>query len=137
MDTGNRPRPIEDPDTAPYWEAASSGQLLLQRCTECRRFQFYPRFRCRFCFGIVEWQQARGVGTVYSYTTVHRSPEAFTADVPYTIVLVDLVEGVRLMGRLVGTREATPSIGQRVRVRFDRLKDSLMLPNFEPWSEER
>jgi uncharacterized OB-fold protein len=47
------------------------------------------------------------VGTLYSFTRVHVVPGAFSADAPYTIGIVDLDGGPRLMCRLMGPIEAT------------------------------
>lgn len=50
---------------------------------------------------------------IYSVTVVHPRPPAG----PYNVVLVDLEEGVRVMGRVVGS-DAT--IGMAVSARIDR-----------------
>ncbi len=37
-----RPMPLPDAVSAPYWEAAARGELLIQECTSCGHRQFYP-----------------------------------------------------------------------------------------------
>jgi uncharacterized OB-fold protein len=59
----------------------------------------------------LEWRDSNGRGTVYATTVVERAPsDEFRALAPYTLALVDLDEGPRLMGH------ATPdvAIGDRV-----------------------
>ena len=125
------PLPAIDADTQPFWDGAKREELLIQRCTECRKFQFYPRARCVRCGGAVEWVAARGTGRIYSYTVVHRAPtEALASLVPYVVALVDLDEGVRMMTRLRGTHDA-PRIGGEVRVAFERVSDDVAVPLFE------
>jgi uncharacterized OB-fold protein len=64
---------------------------------------------------------------VASWTTVFRSPDPERFDVPYTIGLVDLDEGPRLLTRLLGT----PKIDGLVEVGWHPLEDGRHLPVFE------
>jgi uncharacterized OB-fold protein len=125
-----KPLPLPDGDTAPYWEAARAARLLIQRCDSCQRHIFYPRSVCPHCMSDqIQWVDAAGTGTVYSYTVVHRSPEAFKPDVPYVVALIDLDEGVRMMSNIVGG--AGPlAIGARVEVFFDAVTTEITLPKF-------
>jgi uncharacterized OB-fold protein len=125
------PLPAMDPDTQPFWDGAQRGELLIQRCTQCDRRQFYPRLRCVRCGGAVEWIRASGDARVYTYTVVHRAAhEAFASLVPYVVALVDLAEGPRMMTRLRVSPEDV-RIGQDVRVAFERQSDDVALPVFE------
>lgn len=125
------PIPAVDPDTAPYWEAAWRGVLLIQRCDPCGRYQFYPRARCRRCFGTVRWIESAGRGRVYAFTVVHRAPHpAFAGRVPYVVALVDLDEGVRLMTTLPDVGPDGVTIGQPVAVAFEQLTEAVTLPVF-------
>ena len=102
-----------DPTTAPFWEAAQAGKLLIQKCGACGHFQFYPRPICLACeMRKPLWVEACGDGTVYSMTTVRTS---VTPDLkpPYVVGLVELTEGVRMLGGILGPE---PSIGARVRL---------------------
>jgi uncharacterized OB-fold protein len=83
-----------------YRREARDGRLMLQQCTDCRHVQAFPRAFCSRCGGReVAWKQASGRGTVAAITTLHRAPTADYRDkVPYVIALVDLAEGVQVMG---------------------------------------
>jgi uncharacterized protein len=61
--------------------------------------------------------ESSGLGTVYSFVTVHAavSPAA-AALLPYTVATVDLDDGPRMVGRVEPTGGA--GIGDRVRPRF-------------------
>lgn len=86
------------PEPAPirYWQdALADGRILLQRSADDGSYVFPPRIFNADGSGF-DWVEARGTGTVYSVTTVHQRPPAPA----YNVVLVDLDEDVRLMGRV-------------------------------------
>lgn len=123
-------RPLPDAFSAAYWAAAAEGTLLIQRCTRCRRHQFYPRQHCAACLAAEpEWVVAGGRGTLHSYTVVHRTPNAeFANRTPYVLALVDLDEGVRMTTALIDAGNRELRCGARVRIVFTRLADDLVLP---------
>jgi uncharacterized OB-fold protein len=50
-----------------------------------------------------EWIEIDGRGVIYAITTCHRAGEPWLEDrVPYSVALVDLSEGLRLLGRITG-----------------------------------
>ena len=101
-----------------YWEGAAAGRLMIQRCGACGKLRHYPRLLCDICYSeAVKWQEASGRGTVHSWTVSHHAfHPSFAAELPYTLVTVDLEEGPRALGRWQG---ATPVIGQPVSGRFE------------------
>ena len=119
--TGNLPAPVVNADSAPYWEGAREGRLLLQRCGDCGALRFFPRYLCTACGSDrVEWAEASGRGTVHSFTIVHRAafPE-FQARTPYVVALIDLEEGPRMMTNIVGDDALEVAIGDAVIVEFE------------------
>jgi hypothetical protein len=71
-----------------------------------------------------------GVGTVYSFTVVHRAPHpAFVT--PYVVAIVTLDEGFEMLANLA-CEPASVAIGQRVRVAFRALTPEISLPLFAP-----
>jgi len=132
--TEPRPIPIPDLDSAAYWEAARRHEFLLQRCSSCERFRFYPRSHCPHCFsGSFQWQHASGRGTIYSFTVIHKAPSAgFRDKLPYVLALIDLVEGVRIMTNVVDCRPNDVEIGMPVEVVFEDINETISLPQFRP-----
>lgn len=125
-----RPRPAVDPDSAPYWEAAAREQLLIQRCRACGRHQFYPRQHCRFCWATdIEWHEASGRGSVYSFSVVNREVEP-GFEPPYVIALVDLEEGVRMPTNIVGGAAMEVQVGSEVEVVFIAVDEERKIPGF-------
>jgi len=129
----DRPVPVPDALTAPYWEAARAHRFALPRCEECGRFHFYPRSLCPYCYSPrLAWTQASGRGTVYSFSVIHRAPSpAFAADVPYIVATVALEEGPHLMTNVVNCAPDNVRIGMPVTVDFLDLGDEA-LPVFKP-----
>src|SRR4051794_34306130 len=113
------PRPLPEPVselTAPVWEAAKRGELLLQHCPSCGAFQYYPRPACVACGSLeLALEPASGRGTVFSYTVARRPTHpAFEDMVPMVIALVDLEEGPRLTTNIVDCEPEAVAIGAAV-----------------------
>ncbi len=97
----------------PFTEGLDHGLLRYQRCEDCGRAQTLTRLACAHCGSErLAWHDAGGHGTVVAASVVKRAPsDAFRPLVPYTLVLVELDEGPRVMGH------ATPgtAIGDHVK----------------------
>ena len=113
-----RPPQVPTDLSRPFWEGAAAGRLLLQRCVQCGKLRHYPRLLCVACYSEeVAWQEASGRGAIHSWTVAHHPfHPSFAAEVPYTLVTVDLDEGPRALGRWKGP---PPAIGMRVAGRFE------------------
>ena len=101
-----KPLPYADADSKPYWDYAKRHELRMQSCADCGEVRFPPRPMCPACHSMrEEWVPMRGTGTIYSWIVVHQSQHpAFNPDAPYNVVIVQLDEGPRLHGNLVGRR---------------------------------
>lgn len=95
----------------PFTDGLALGCLRFQRCADCGIALTGQRLACTGCGGSnLPWCDAAGTGTVYAVTTVHRAPtDAWRVLAPYTLVLVDLDEGTRVMahgvpGLAIGAR---------------------------------
>jgi uncharacterized OB-fold protein len=119
--------PYGDALTRPFWAAASERRLVMQCCAACDRFQFYPRPFCLACGSDrLEWREVAGSGTVYAATTVHlRYDPAF--EPPYTVAIVELDAGPRLLTQLVGD---AAGIGERVTLAWHERPGLPPLPFF-------
>jgi hypothetical protein len=66
----------------------------------------------------IEWIEASKRGTVHSWTITHHAfHPAFVDDLPYTLVTVDLEEGVRALGRYSGSQAL--KLGLPIKLRFE------------------
>jgi uncharacterized OB-fold protein len=126
--------PQPTPDTQPFWDGLNALALRLQRCADCGKVRHYPRPVCEACYSMrVAWMDASGRGRVHSWTTTHHAfHPGFKPDLPYTLVTVDLDEGVRMNAQLRNLDPGELRIGLPVRVAFEQAMEGLTLPVFVP-----
>lgn len=129
-----RPPIIARGEEAVFFAHLHQHELVFQRCTGCSRTVFPLRTVCPHCQSeSLDLERAVGRGTVYSFTTQHRASHPFfAADVPYTLVLVDLDEGVRVFANLVDCAPDDARIGMSVEAVFDDVEPELTLLRFRP-----
>ena len=97
------------------WDAAlAEGRFLIQQRVGDGNAVFPPRAFAPGTGDVLEWVEASGFGTVYSATWIQRKPP----EPPYNVVLVDLAEGARMMGRVEGVTPETLQIGMAVKARI-------------------
>lgn len=134
MDITIKPVPIVNDWARPFWEAARQEKLVIQRCKDCDEYIFYPRIACPYCFSDnIDWVEASGKGTVYSYTVVeNNAPSAFINDIPYVVAVVRLEEGVQMLSNIVGCEPCDVRCDMAVNVTFEKLDDEFTLPKFKP-----
>lgn len=122
--------------TAPYWDAARTGRLVVQQCQACCQLWHPPLPRCPHCCRAdLGWRAVSGNGTVYTYTVVrHPTHFAFAGKIPYILAIVELAEGPRLVTALTGVEPGTVRVGQPVHAVFRAVADGVALPYFEPVS---
>ena len=119
--------PTQDPLTGPFWTAAGEGRLVVQRCDSCGELRWPPLSGCPECLSReTTWAEVPPGGTIWSQVTYHRAFQAeLTADIPYTVALVQLDDGPYLAGRLApGT---TARIGDRVTAEFAEVRGAPQL----------
>ena len=130
----DRPIPVPDADSEPFWQGCAEGRLMLQRCGD--HYQFPP---ARYCSvdpsSPLEWVEVSGRGTVYSWIVVHVGipRNIFGTQVPYVTALIALDEGPRICANLVGVDPGEIRAGAPVEVFFEKVADgSVTLPFFRP-----
>ncbi len=95
---------------ADYADRLGAGEIAFQHCERCGESVFFPRVLCPGCGSTrLSWRRSEGAGTVYSATTVHARDQD-----PYTVGLIDLDEGIRLMTWIDDAEPDVPPIGQPV-----------------------
>jgi uncharacterized OB-fold protein len=126
-------RPLVTPDTAFFWEGTALGELRIQRCPDCGALRHPPGPMCPACGtpGDGGYVVAAGTGAVFSYV-VHHHPPVPGKKLPMVVALVQLPEGVRMVGEMPGVVPGRVRIGLPVRVEFARVDDDLALPVWRP-----
>lgn len=129
-----RPLPHASDLTRPYWEGAAQGKLLIQQCGQCGKLRHYPRYICDNCHSFeTVWKESSGRGRVHSWMVAHHAYHpAFAGELPYTLVTVELEEGVRALGRYAVPTGEGLRLDLPVRLRLETVAEGVALPLFEP-----
>ena len=125
-------RPLVTPDTAFFWTGTAVGELRIQRCSGCGALRHPPGPMCPACGqpGDGGYVVAAGTGEVFSYV-VHHHPPVPGKKLPMVVALVQLPEGVRMVGEMPGTRPDQVRIGLPVRATFVPV-GGMTLPAWRP-----
>lgn len=133
QDKSKIPLPKPTPETEHFWDGTRLGELRLQRCDDCEQVYFPPRPFCPSCASReVSVFTASGKASLYSYVINHRAHPAF--DGPYSIAVVQLEEGPRMMANIINV-EQTPEalvLDMPLEVIFEKLDEQISLPYFQP-----
>jgi uncharacterized OB-fold protein len=74
------------------------GRLMGSRCKQCGYATFPPRADCPECLaGDFEFREYSGRGKLFTFSTIAAAPTGFEDAIPYTVGVVDLEEGGRLL----------------------------------------
>jgi uncharacterized OB-fold protein len=136
MTTVPRVVPIPDERSAPFWRSAADGVLAIQRCDHCGEYAHPPTVVCSACLSTqpsFHFEPVSGNGVVRTWIVV-RTPflPAYSADVPYVVVDVELAEqpNLRLLGRLVDGVDAELRVGADVETVFAPVGVDVAVPQF-------
>ncbi|MGW0589448.1 bifunctional MaoC family dehydratase N-terminal/OB-fold nucleic acid binding domain-containing protein [Streptosporangium sp. NPDC002607] len=125
-------RPAVNADTAFFWEGAAEGELRIQKCADCGELRHPPGPVCPSCRSAARtYLTASGEGEVYSYV-VHHNPPVPGLGTPFVVAVVELPEGVRIVGNVVDCVPSRVGIGMPVRLTYRQMDDELILPMWVP-----
>src|SRR5699024_12859768 len=112
-------------------------ELRIRRCGRCGLLRHPPGPMCPEC-GACERTHlvSSGRGEVYSYV-VHHRPRLPGKRLPLVIALVELDEGLRVLGELHGVDPDSVRIGLSVDVHYQRIDEQITLPYWYPAAEGR
>lgn len=131
-----KPLPKLTPLNEPFWTYARKHKLRFMRCLACGRWIYPIAPHCQNCWSEShEWAPASGKGIVTSWVTYHKAfEESFRDDLPYTVIQVELEEGIRLTSNFIepGTK---PVYKMKVKVAFDDITPEFTLVKFVPDSQ--
>ncbi|GAB2810040.1 hypothetical protein GCM10022221_04300 [Actinocorallia aurea] len=129
---GKPSAPAVGQDTEFFWEGAREGELRIQKCGECGELRHPPGPMCPACNSTKrDHVVVSGRGTVYSYV-VHHHPPVPGRTPPYVVALVELEEGPRIIGNVLGAEPSEVSVGMPVELSFEKVDDEVTLPQWRP-----
>jgi uncharacterized OB-fold protein/acyl dehydratase len=110
-------RPAASRDTAFFWDGISAHELRIQKRPD-GTLQHPPAPALWNDKDVpTDYVVASGKGTVFSFV-VHHAPQVPGRTLPFVIALVELEEGVRMLGELRGIDPAKVEIGMDVRATY-------------------
>ena len=129
-----RPVPYPDDESGPFWEACARHELVLQTCASCEHVRFPPRTMCPRCQSFESrWEPASGRGRVWSWVVAHPPVIPSFADrVPFNVAVIDLEEGVRMIGNVFDVSNEDLHESMPVEVTFEDVEDGVSLPQWRP-----
>lgn len=123
VDKSQTLRPVVNRDSAFFWEGTAAGELRIQKCNACGVLRHPPGPVCPSCHAMDRgYVVASGRGVVHSFL-VHHAPAVPGKQLPLTLALVELDEGVRMVGEVSGE----VAIGDAVEVWFDPIDEHVTL----------
>ncbi len=133
VDRSRTIRPVINGDNTFFFEGTAADELRIQTCNVCGVLRHPPGPVCPSCHAMDRGHVvASGRGTVHSFL-LHHAPQIPGRQLPLPLALVDLEEGVRMVG---ACSEDALEIGTPVEVVFDRIDADLTLASWQRVSSE-
>jgi acetyl-CoA acetyltransferase/uncharacterized OB-fold protein len=140
MENAERPLPLLDDESRPFWEAGRHGMLSFACCNECDALLHPPQPVCRYCRSTdLGRREVPGDGVVAGVTVNHQ-PWDPRFPPPYAVatVVLNADPRVRLTTNIIDADIAGLRVGMRVAPRFEQRADvwiPLYAPSGEPDAE--
>jgi len=116
INPNGRQVPLPDDASAPFFDGAGRGELMLQACAACGAWMWPVKPRCVECWSdSVQWRRASGRASVYSYAVMH-------GDFP----------GLRFTTDMAGIGPDQVHIGMPLTVVTEQLTPEVAIPGFRP-----
>ncbi|HMY08172.1 MAG: OB-fold domain-containing protein [Nocardioidaceae bacterium] len=124
VDKSKTIRPMRNRDTEFFWEGTKQGELRISKCNACGELRHPPGPMCPVCHAADRgYVVASGKGTIYSFLT-HHAPQLPGKELPLQLGLIELPEGIRMVGELIGE---DPAIGDEVDATYEKIDDDTTL----------
>ncbi|MBX9642394.1 MAG: OB-fold domain-containing protein [Mycobacteriaceae bacterium] len=117
LDADTMMRPASSRDTAFFWEGVKAHELRIQKLADGSLQHPPVPAVWQDPADPISYAVSSGRGTVYSFV-VHHAPKVPGRTLPFVIALVELEEGVRMLGELRGVDPAAVEIGMPVRATY-------------------
>lgn len=127
---------IRDTKVHGFVDGLERGELLASKCTMCGVLQYPPRSDCPHCLSSTfTWVPVTGIGRLLSFTTIYVAPDHFAPDLartapfscytyqPRPVGIVEMQNGLRVTGWVVGLPEASLKVGMALAPRPEVLPD--------------
>lgn len=127
LDPDKLMRPAASRDTKFFWDGVDAHELRIQKRGDGTLTHPPVPAIWQDHSEPTEYVVSSGKGTVFSFV-VHHAPKVPGRTLPFVIALVELEEGVRMLGELRGVDPATVEVGMPVQATFIDIPDSATGP---------
>jgi uncharacterized OB-fold protein len=114
-----------------FWNHCRQKEFVVGFCPQCEKRHYYPQAICPNCgFRTTQLVPSSGRGKIDSYTHVLAPfyPDEDSFAPPYTIALIDLAEGVKVLAKM---SRYTPDLHRGAAVTVDfQLANARLIPVF-------
>ena len=117
LDPSAMMRPSSSKDTQFFWDGVNSHELRIQKRADGSLQHPPVPAVWQDKLAPIDYVVASGKGTVFTFV-VHHAPKVPGRTLPFVIALVELAEGVRMLGELRNVDPAEVEIGMPVRAIF-------------------
>ena len=117
LDADMMMRPSSSRDTRFFWDGLNAHELRIQKRLDGSLQHPPVPAVWQDKEATIEYQVASGKGTVFSFV-VHHAPKVPGRTLPFVVALVELEEGVRMLGELRNVDPAKVKIGMPVRATY-------------------
>ncbi len=127
LDPDKLMRPAVSRDTKFFWDGVNAHELRIQRRADGSLTHPPVPAIWQDKSEPVDYVVSSGKGTVFSFV-VHHAPKVPGRTLPFVIALIELEEGVRMLGELRGADPASVQIGLPVRATYIDIPESATGP---------
>ena len=132
----NRPAPVSNELSQPFWDACNERRLVLQNCTACERLHYPPAPRCNLCGSSdnFEWKEVEGKGHIDVYMVIRDSRiRGFRSAQPINFAVITLDEdpGINFLSNLPGTPAGEVPIGAPVELIFEETSNGQLVHEWQ------
>ncbi len=107
-----------------YREIPQRYRMEAGKCEKCGHLAFPPRLVCPGC-GNEEFTTIRlsGNGTLLTHTIIRVAPDGFEDSAPYAIGIIELKEGIRILGQVTDCDPEQLKTGDPLVAKFRRMNE--------------
>ena len=119
-------------NSASFYEFIAEKKLMASRCSKCQALYLPPHPICIKCHGNeMEWVEMKGKGKLAAFTSVavgqsRTIEEGYSRDNPYLVGIVELDEGPKVSGRILGIDAKKPEnikVGTPLTIEFTEQRE--------------
>src|SRR5262245_27070433 len=130
-----RPAPVPNDLTKPFWDACNERWMVLQTCNTCAMQHYPPTQQCNKCDSSdhLVWQEVLGNAHIDVYFVIRVSRiRGFRSAQPINFAVITLGEdpGINFLSNLPGTPPGEVPVGAPVELIFEQTNTGQMIPEW-------